>query len=435
MAANAVLRLIERYEIDPQNVGFLGLGTESSTDNAAGAIIVKGMVDQALVKLGKAPLSRSCEVPEFKHACLGGIYATKGAARWLSCEGEGRLAIVVSADIAEYERGSSGEQTQGAGAVAFLMESDPKLFEIDLRAAGTSAAYRGIDFRKPFARHFMPGYAQSTPGMHDYPVFNGKYSTACYVDAVIHALEAVLAKVDTAPQQFYDELAGVLFHRPYHHMPIAAMAAVTVQTLVRDATQRERLETLCAEVGLDPATVVQEVLAQTDLLDVVLSEGPDADPTPAATALAKAVRKTPWFKAFVDQKMTLGNTLVRELGNLYTASLPAWVGAALEDAASREQELAGRTMLLVGYGSGDAAEALPVTIVPGWREAADKIALAATLDGAIDLSQAQYEALHDGRKAEDLAYAPTAEFVIERVGERNEPGHQDIGIEFYTYVA
>src|SRR5690606_11651292 len=35
MAAAAVLRLILQYEIDPTQVGFLGFGTESSTDNAA----------------------------------------------------------------------------------------------------------------------------------------------------------------------------------------------------------------------------------------------------------------------------------------------------------------------------------------------------------------------------------------------------------------
>jgi hydroxymethylglutaryl-CoA synthase len=48
MAATAVMRLIERYDIDPQRVGFLGLGTESSTDNSAGAVIIKGMLDEAL---------------------------------------------------------------------------------------------------------------------------------------------------------------------------------------------------------------------------------------------------------------------------------------------------------------------------------------------------------------------------------------------------
>src|SRR5512139_552649 len=48
MAANAALRLIQQYGIDPSEVGLLALGTESSTDNAAGAVIVRGMLDQAL---------------------------------------------------------------------------------------------------------------------------------------------------------------------------------------------------------------------------------------------------------------------------------------------------------------------------------------------------------------------------------------------------
>ena len=53
MAATAVMRLIDQYDIDPARVKFLGLGTESSTDNSAGAIIVKGMVDQALIAAGQ----------------------------------------------------------------------------------------------------------------------------------------------------------------------------------------------------------------------------------------------------------------------------------------------------------------------------------------------------------------------------------------------
>ena len=40
LAATAVLRLIRQYDVDPGRVKFLGLGTESSTDNSAGAIIV-----------------------------------------------------------------------------------------------------------------------------------------------------------------------------------------------------------------------------------------------------------------------------------------------------------------------------------------------------------------------------------------------------------
>src|SRR5258707_3322801 len=104
MAANAVLRLIRQNGIDPTRVGFLGLGTESSTDNAAGAVIVRGMVDRALESLGQPRLSRYREVPEFKHACLAGAYALNSALRYASTVGAEQLAIAVSARPAEYGR-------------------------------------------------------------------------------------------------------------------------------------------------------------------------------------------------------------------------------------------------------------------------------------------------------------------------------------------
>ena len=96
LAANAVLRLIEDYDIDPQRVGMLALGTESSSDNSAGAIIIKGMINDALDAKGMPPLARDCEVPEFKHACLAGVYGLKAALRYLSADGAGRQAIVVA---------------------------------------------------------------------------------------------------------------------------------------------------------------------------------------------------------------------------------------------------------------------------------------------------------------------------------------------------
>ncbi|MBC8067161.1 MAG: hydroxymethylglutaryl-CoA synthase family protein, partial [Deltaproteobacteria bacterium] len=158
LAAAAAMRLITSYDIAPERVGMLALGTESSTDNAVGAVIVRGMVDDALVRAGRSPLPRDVEVPELKHACLGGMYAVKHALRYVQTDGHDRVAIVVAADIAQYERGSSGEPTQGAGAVAMLVEPQARLLEIDLARAGTSSDERGWDFRKPFARHFMQEY-------------------------------------------------------------------------------------------------------------------------------------------------------------------------------------------------------------------------------------------------------------------------------------
>ena len=434
MAANAVLRLLEQYEIAPERVGCLALGTESSTDNSAGAVIVKGMVDQALAKLGRPTLSRQCEVPEFKHACLGGMYALKSALRFVEMEGPDRVAIVVAADIAEYERGTSGEQTQGAGAVAMLVESEPKLLEVDLRAAGSAATYRAIDFRKPVARHTMDGAPTGGDGSwHDYPVFNGRYSTHCYLSTVCDAVDAMLDRRGDPGGAFLDDVAAILMHRPYEYMPVQALSMIVLQRMAKTEAGRAQLDGLASPVGANTEGVIAELSEPRDLFSLVQEHGIDVDPTPETSKVLKSFRNSPGFKQLVDEKMFLGREVMRQLGNLYAAALPAWLGAALEEAHDRQVRLAEQPLLAIGYGSGDAAEAWPMRVVKNWRDAASRLRFGAVLDGAIDLDQVTYEAAHDGRGVPDLR--PQGEFVVERVGERTEPSFQDVGIEYYRYFA
>ena len=101
-----------------------------------------------------------------------------------------RFAIVVSADIAEYELGSSGEPTQGAGAVAMLV-GQPTLLEIDPRFSGSASADRETDFRKPLS-HQSEGRKRGTR-RSDFPVFDGPYSTKCYLETVCNAFAHLVA--------------------------------------------------------------------------------------------------------------------------------------------------------------------------------------------------------------------------------------------------
>ena len=109
----------------------------------------KGLVDRKLKQEGLPPLDNNCETYELKQACLAGVYGLKQALRWAMLAPTDRFAIVVSADIAEYELGSSGEPTQGAGAVAMLVGQHPTLLEIDPRFSGSASVDRETDFRKP----------------------------------------------------------------------------------------------------------------------------------------------------------------------------------------------------------------------------------------------------------------------------------------------
>ena len=434
MAANAALRLILQNDIDPRKVGFLGLGTESSTDNAAGAVIVRGMLDHALEALGFPRLSRSLEVPEFKHACLGGIYALKSALRYVGFDGQNQLALVVSSDVAEYERGTSGEQTQGAGAVAMLVERQPQLFTVDLFHSGSASEYRGPDFRKPFARHFSEGYASKTTRPSDFPVYSGDYSTFAYIDETVQAVEAMLARLDVSAGSYYRSVKSLFFHRPYHLMPVRAMSFLYVRGLARGDHHQQELAELCAEAQVSVEDVVREAISSPDLFAHMLRGNIQIDPYATTSAVAGVLRRRPGFRELLAEKMSLGSEVVKSLGNLYSAALPGWIAAGLEEGAEKGHKLERANMVAVGYGSGDAAEAIPISPVPGWEVAARRMHVRRALEGAIDLSKAQYESLHDHRKLQDLQYQPQAEFVISRIGTAYESSFQDLGVEYYDYV-
>ena len=435
MAATSVLRLIEQYDVDPQRVKFLGLGTESSTDNSAGAIIVKGMVDEALIARGKPPISRSCEVPEFKHACLGGVYGMKGAIRHLALDGAGSQAIVVCADIAEYARGSSGEPTQGAGAVAMLLEEDPKLAIVDLIGSGSASDYRIMDFRKPMLRFCGQDRSESHQ-VQDFPVFNGKYSTTCYIDETLHAMHDMYVKRELKAADYLRSLRTVFMHRPYRRMPETGWAVSYLFALGQgSAEDRAELASYCYEAGVDVAAVREEMVSKPAVAALASPETHQFEAYPLTMAALRAFRASRHYRREILDKMALGSDMMLDLGNLYTAALPAWLAAGFEQALDEDSLSAGQEVLTLGYGSGDAAEVIPFFMADGWREAAAKIQFSAAMQLAVDLSQEQYEALHDGRSVAGLDYLPNNEFVIDRVGGIEERHFTDMGIEYYKYIA
>jgi hydroxymethylglutaryl-CoA synthase len=434
MAATAVMRLIDQYDVDPTRIKFLGLGTESSTDNSAGAIIVKGMVDQALIARGKPPIARSCEVPEFKHACLGGVYGMKGAIRHLALDGAGGQAIVVCADIAEYARGSSGEPTQGAGAVAMLLEEDPTLAVVDLPRSGSASDYRIMDFRKPMSRFCGQDRSESHQ-IQDFPVFNGKYSTTCYIDETLHALSDMYEKRELNPADYFRSLRTIFMHRPYRRMPETGLAISYLFSLLHGgADDRAELASYCYEAGVDPAQLREEIQSKPAVAALASPERLQHEAYPLTMAVYRAFRASRHFRREILDRLALGSDTMLDLGNLYTAALPAWMAAGFEQALDEDSLQVGEEILTLGYGSGDAAEVIPFFLAERWREATSRIGFVDSMEFAVDLSFEQYKALHDGRRPTGLHYVPNNEFVIDQVGVTDERHFADLGIEYYRYV-
>lgn len=435
MAANAVLRLIEQYDVDPQRLRFLGFGTESSTDNSAGAIIIKGMVDNALAARGMPGIARSCEVPEYKHACLGGVYAMKGALRYLALDGEGSQAIVVCADIAEYARGSSGEPTQGAGAVAMLLEENPTLASVDLTNSGSASDYRVMDFRKPMLR-FCGQQRRTTNQVQDFPVFNGKYSTTCYIDETLHALDDMYRKRELSAIEHMRSLKTIFMHRPYRRMPETGWSLAYLFALSKGSSaDHEELAAYCELAGVDARQLRAEMRSEPRVAELAREDRLHSEAYPLAMAVLQVFRKSPAYQQEVLDKLSLGAGTIKDLGNLYTAALPAWLAAGFEQALDDGLDLEGEELLTLGYGSGDAAEVIPFYVAPEWREATAKIRFSEAMQTAVDLTEEQYVALHDGYPATGLDYEPENEFVVSNVGSHDERHFQDFGIEYYRFAS
>ena len=435
MAANALLQLICNYQVNPARIRFLALGTESSTDNSAGAVVVKGMVNQALTTLGMEAISRHCEVPEYKHACLGGLYGIKNAARFLNCEpGDDSVAVVVSADIAEYARGSTGEPTQGAGAVAVLLEKYPAIASLNLAASGSASEYRSVDFRKPIVR-IMDDEPRKHGQIRDFPVFNGKYSTTCYIEATLEAVADLFNRRQTIGSEYLRSIPAIFMHRPYHRMPESGLAMAYLMSLATGAgAEQETLGEYSAAAGIDTSRLIAEFQNHPTVHDLVEQRRLSDEIFPLAAATLKAFRGTDEYRRQITAKLSLGSVLMMDIGNLYTAALPAWVAAGLEQAATDKTLLAGQEILLLGYGSGDAAEAIPATLLPGWDQAAIKIGFQTSLNDPCDISQQQYEYLHDFGDCDGLPATSHSRFLLDSIGQNKDGDYLDYGIEYYNFL-
>ena len=131
MAANSLLKLIQNNNIDPTTIGRIYLGTESAVDAAKPtATYAVGTVEKMLSSKFGQRCFKNCDVVDLTFACIGAVDALENCLDWVRVHPE-KKAIVIASDVAKYELGSSGEYTQGAGAVSMLITSEPDLLAIE----------------------------------------------------------------------------------------------------------------------------------------------------------------------------------------------------------------------------------------------------------------------------------------------------------------
>jgi hydroxymethylglutaryl-CoA synthase len=294
LAASAGARCLRAARVDPGEIGLLLVATETGVDHAKPV----GIFVHELLGIG-----RQCRVYELKHACYAGTAALMTAADWVRAGGgRRRRALVVAADVARYERGSPGEPTQGAGAVAMLVQRDPRGLQLGEESALHAANVH--DFWRPLGRREA--------------IVDGKYSVACYLDALAGAFSAFrfLERPPLAlDEAFSDRMAALLYHVPFPKMAAKA---------------HRRLVEL------------------------------DWRAAPARWAAVEA-RLEELAAASYEELVAPGLAAVARIGNTYTASLYLCLASLLEERGAR---LGGRRLGLFSYGSGCCAEFFAGT-VPG----------------------------------------------------------------------
>ena len=136
---NALSSLLEKYEIAPDAVGRLEVGTETLVDKS------KSIKTALLAKLFGSS-NTDIEGVTSTNACYGGTAALLNSVAWVeSSAWDGRLAIVVCGDIAVYAPGPA-RPTGGGGAVAMLVGPDAPLV---LSGPRHTHAVEVYDFYKP----------------------------------------------------------------------------------------------------------------------------------------------------------------------------------------------------------------------------------------------------------------------------------------------
>ncbi len=191
LAARAARRALDRWPGNPEQIGLLAVGTETALDMS------RPLSAWVADELDLRGALRSYEV---KHACYGGTLALRQALEWkLAGAAQGKAALVIATDVALYAPGDPGEPTQGAGAVAMVIDQ-PTIAAIDPVSYPWSEP--AFDFWRPVGE--------------SYPRVDGPFSLDCYKKAAAECFEAWVGS--RTAEDALGELAALCFHVPFPKM-------------------------------------------------------------------------------------------------------------------------------------------------------------------------------------------------------------------------
>ena len=311
LCMTVVQRLVERNGLSYHNIGRLEVGTETIIDKSKS-------VKSVLMQLFEESGNTSVEGIDTTNACFGGTAALFNAVNWIeSSSWDGRLAVVVAADIAVYATGNA-RPTGGAGAIAMLVGPNaPLVIERGLRGIHMQHAY---DFYKPNL-------------MSEYPVVDGKLSVQCYLSALDECYKQFCQKADTKLQTpgttlnfSLDSADAFVFHTPYCKLVQKSFARLMLNDFQKNSSAEEYSDLAAFK-------------------DIKMED----------TYFDRDVEKTfvQASKKMFEIKTKPSLLIATEVGNMYTPSVYSGLLSYL--CTRSASECAGKRIVLFSYGSGLAS--------------------------------------------------------------------------------
>lgn len=307
-------KLMENYNVDPNSIGRLEVGTETLLDKSKS---VKSVLMQLF------PDNSDIEGVDTVNACYGGTSAVINAVNWIeSSSWDGRDAIVVSADIAIYSQGAA-RPTGGAGSVALLIGPDAPIVFDSTRGSFMEHAY---DFYKP-------------DFTSEYPVVDGHFSLSCYTKALDNSYKNYSKKItkDSSKTVGMSHFDFNAFHVPTCKLITKSFARLLYNDYKSDPSKFTDL-------------IDEETRKSIDSLDYETSLV-DRNVEKIFLGLTKADKKTKLDPALIIPTNT---------GNMYTASAWASLTSLLYHVGS--EKLQDKRIGIFSYGSGLAATLLSVVV-------------------------------------------------------------------------
>lgn len=397
MGANALLKLIKQESINLNEIAKIYVGTESGVDNSKPiASYLISLIEQ---KLG-ANVFQNCDVVDLTFACIGAVDALQSCVDYIRLN-PSKKAIVIATDFAKYDLNSTGEYTQGAGAIAMLVTSNPRIIGLSNE---TGVATSGVfDFFKPkqtIQKEAITGNNENKNWfdvleseitiVKDQPVFDGQYSNNCYISRITEAYDHYKKESNQQSSVFNN------WDLIFMHLPYCFQGRRTFIELFANENQH--------------LVAVQEGETSKDKI--------------------KALSKSKEYINLVNDKIYPTEIASGEVGNIYTGSIFLGMLSALFYAAKENKKLSTEKVGFIAYGSGSKSKVFEGKIQSLWKEQILKTNLFEMLESRTSIDFLTYEKLHK-KELKTSILQPKNEFILDKI-ETENPVLK--GARFYTFI-